>query len=87
MFGWPKSYINLGKTLVPKITGILSSPPSDKYDIAQHTSTKISSWSFSIRTFDKEGIALFTLLKSGGGLPLQKFESAHDAFLTKDEPG
>mgnify|MGYP001564489405 CR=1 FL=1 len=73
--------------MVPKIIGILSSPPSERYDIAQQTSTKISSWSFSIRTFANDGIALFTLLNSGGGLPLQKLDNAQEAFLTREVPG
>lgn len=82
-----KSYTNLGRTLVYRITGILSSPPSERYDIAQHTSIRISSTSFSIRTFASEGIALLTFSKLGAGLPLHKFERVQLAFLTNDDPG
>jgi hypothetical protein len=69
------------------IIGILSSPPSERYDIAQHTSIRMSSTSFSIRILERVGIALATLLKGGQGLPLQRFERVQLAFLTKDEPG
>ena len=72
---------------MPKIIGILSSPPSDKYDIAQQTSIKISSTSFSIRTLARDGIALCTFMKLGAGLPLQRFDNVQLAFLTNDEPG
>lgn len=58
ILAWPRSWTKRGRTLVERIIGILSSPPSDKYDIAQHTSMRISSTSFSINTLAKEGIAL-----------------------------
>lgn len=67
--------------------GILSSPPSDRYDTAQHTSINISSTSFSIRTLARDGTALLTYSKLGAGLPLHRLESVQLAFLTKDEPG
>ena len=86
-FGCYRSYTSLGKTPVPKIHGILSSPPSERQDIAQQTSTKISSTSFSMRTFDRDVIALSTLLNEGDGLPLQRLLSVQLAFLTKEEPG
>lgn len=86
-FGCCSNPTSLGSTPVCKITGILSSPPSDRYDIAQQTSIKISSISFSFRTLARDGIALYILWKSGVGLPLQKFESVQLAFLTKLLPG
>lgn len=55
--------------------------------MAQQTSINISSLSFSFKTFANEGIALFTFEKSGGGLPLQKFDRAQLAFLIKLVPG
>jgi hypothetical protein len=58
-------------------------PPSLIYDIAQQMSVKISSISFSISTFVRLGMHLFTFSKSGAGLPLQKFESVQLAFRTK----
>jgi hypothetical protein len=53
------------------------------YHIAQQTSVKISSISFSISTFVRLAMQLFTFSKSGAGLPLHKFESVQLAFLTK----
>lgn len=79
--------MSLSNTPVFKITGILSSPPSERYEIAQQTSTKISSKSFSIRTLANDGTALLTLSKFGAGLPLHKFERVQLAFLTNDDPG
>lgn len=38
-------------------------------------------------TFAREGTALITFLKSGGGLPLQKFDKVQLAFLAKLLPG
>jgi len=87
ILGWLRSYTSLGRTFVDRITGILSSPPSDRYDIAQQTSIRMSSTSFSMSTLDSEGIALLTLEKSGAGLPLQKLERVQLAFLTKLDPG
>ena len=40
-----------------------------------------------MRTLASDATALLTLLKSGAGLPLQKFDSVQLAFLTKLDPG
>jgi hypothetical protein len=35
-------------------------------------------------SWPRRGIAFFTVSKSGGGLPRQKFESVHVAFRSRD---
>lgn len=60
--------------------------PSERYERAQQMSVMISSLSFSTRTLIRVGIALLTRLYSGYGLPLHRFERAHDAFLIKEVP-
>jgi hypothetical protein len=55
--------------------------------MAQHTSIRMSSTSFSITTLAREGMARCTLWKSGGGLPLHRLDRVQLAFLTNDEPG
>ena len=47
----------------------------------------MSSTSFSMRTLANEPMALATLVKSGAGRPLQRFERVQDAFLTNEDPG
>lgn len=49
-------------------------------------SVMISSLSFSISTLTKHGIALLTREYSGCGRPLQRLDSAQDAFLMKEVP-
>ena len=60
--------------------------PSDRYDKAQLISVIISSLSFSVMTFVRDGIALLTRSKSGVGFPLQRFERAHEQFLMNGVP-
>jgi hypothetical protein len=55
--------------------------------MAQHTSIKISSTSFSMRTLARDDTALWTRLKFGAGLPLHRFDKVQLAFLTNDDPG
>ncbi len=48
---------------------------------------RISSTSFSTRTFAREEMALWILENCGAGRPLHRLERVHEAFLTKEDPG
>jgi len=56
-------------------------------EIAQQTSPRISSASFSIKTLANEVIHLATNLKLGLGRPLQRFESVQLALRVNELPG
>ena len=83
---WFRSLINFLRRASFRKYSMPSLAPSDRYDKAQLISVIISSLSFSVMTFVKDGMALFTSSKSGVGLPLQRFERAQEQFLMKGVP-